>query len=142
MLTRIQAGDAVLYAPAAYVAAPAEVRSLVVNGCGPRGWLRDLVPDTLYGLDVAAACNIHDWMYVAGATIEEKREADRVFLNNLLRLVNAAGGFWLLRQLRRRRARTYYEAVEHFGGPFFWDGKNPADHLITAAAAAIHGGSA
>ncbi len=132
---RQRVGQALLFAPASYVEAAPEVRRIAVNGCGPGGWLADLVPDTLYGLDVAPACNIHDWMYAAGQTIEDKAEADRVFLNNLLRLIDAAGGWWVLRWLRRRRARTYYEAVRLFGGPAFWTGKNPGTHLITAASA-------
>lgn len=131
------ADKAMLYAPTAYVKAGDGVRRIVVNGCGPAGWKGQLIPDTAYGLDISAACNIHDWMYLAGSTLAEKEEADRVFLNNLLRLIEAAGGPWLLRRLRRRRARLYYEAVRLFGGPAFWSGKNPDSHLITAAAAAI-----
>ncbi|OHD24621.1 MAG: hypothetical protein A2Y38_16740 [Spirochaetes bacterium GWB1_59_5] len=131
------AGHAELFAPASYVTAGRQTRGLVVNGCGPEGWKGALVPETMYGLDVAPACNIHDWMYVAGQTLADKEEADRVFLNNLLRLIVAADGPAWLRWLRRRRARTYYEAVSHFGGPAFWSGKNPDTQLITAAAAAI-----
>ena len=126
----------VLYAPPSYIAARPEVRRLVVNGCGPAGWKGELVPNTLYGLNVAPACDIHDWMYVAGETIADKHEADRVFLNNLLRLIEAAGGPGWLRWLRRRRARIYYEAVRLFGGPAFWQQKNPPERLITAADAA------
>ena len=133
----VKAAHALLFAPAAYVAAPADVRRLVVNGCGTGGWKGALVPDTIYGLDVAPACNIHDWMYQAGSGIADKDEADRTLLNNLLRLIDAAGGPWWLRRLRRRRALVYYEAVRLFGGPAFWSGKNPPDTLIHAAAAAI-----
>lgn len=136
MLKPLAAGAALLYAPAAYVNAATVVRRLVVNGCGTGGWKGALVPETIYGLDVTAACNIHDWMYVAGETIADKEEADRTFLNNLLRMVDASGGPWLLRRLRRRRARIYYEAVKIFGGPAFWHNKNPQGTMITAAMAA------
>jgi hypothetical protein len=128
-----------LYAPQSYIDASPEVRAQVVNGCGTEGWKGELVPETMYGLDVSPACNIHDWMYVTGATLADKEEADRVFLNNLLRLIEAAGGCTVLRWLRRRRARTYYEAVQHFGGPAFWAGKNQACNLIPAAVAGIRG---
>lgn len=128
-----------LYAPPSYVSADAEVRARVVNGCGTEGWKGELVPETLWGLNVSAACDIHDWMYVAGETLADKEEADRVFLNNLLRLIDTAGGWWLLKKLRRQRARTYYEAVHLFGGPAFWDGKNPDTHLLTAAEATARG---
>jgi len=72
-------------------------------------------------------------MYVAGETVTDKNEADDVFRNNLLRLVSAAGGPWWLRWLRRRRVMVYFAAVRHFGGPWFWNGKNPIDHKYTTA---------
>jgi len=124
-----------LYAPPGYVAASAEVRALVSNGCGPGGWKVDLVPDRIYGLNIRPACDIHDWMYAIGETVTDKAEADRVFLNNMLRLVAAAGGPWLLGRLRRQRCRTYYEAVQHFGGPAFWEGKNDPTNIVEVVCA-------
>jgi len=133
-----------LYAPASYIAAPPETRLQVVNGCGPGGWKVDLVPDRMWGLDVSPACDIHDWMYVVGLTLADKEEADRVFLNNLLRLIDSAPGWhnqlWLLKRLRRNRARFYYEAVQHFGGPAFWSGKNQQTNLVPASSAAAGAG--
>lgn len=123
--------DVALFAPAAYISAPEAVRHLVTNGCGPGGWKIDLVPDTIYGLDVAPACDIHDWMYAAGQNLADKDEADRVLLNNLLRLITAAGGPAWLRWLRRRRAQKYYLAVATFGGPAFWDNKNDQSEVLT-----------
>lgn len=123
--------NATLYAPPAYITATETVREMVTNGCGPGGWKVDLVPDTIYGLDVAPACNIHDWMYMAGQTIADKEEADRVMLNNLLRLIEATDCPSWLRWLRRRRAHSYYLAVHQFGGPAFWSGKNQQSELLT-----------
>lgn len=123
--------NATLYAPPAFVTAPASVRKLVANGCGPGGWKVDLVPDTIYGLDVAPACDIHDWMYAAGAIEADREEADRVLINNLLRLIAAAAGPGWLQWLRRRRAHTYYNAVRIFGGPAFWNSKNKDCELFT-----------
>lgn len=121
-----------LYAPESYIAASPEVRAQVINGCGPGGWKVDLVPDTVYGLSIKEACNIHDWMYAVGTTLEDKKEADRVFLNNCLRLVNEQNSFWgkLLRTPRRARVYNYYLAVKAFGGPAFWSGKNRPENLI------------
>jgi hypothetical protein len=119
-----------LYAPPNYVVASPAVRALIANGCGPGGWKLDLVPDHIWFLDISEACNIHDWMYTFGNTLADKDEADRVLLNNCLRLVDAAGGCWLLRCLRRHRVRIYFEAVHIFGGPAFWACKNPQTHLI------------
>lgn len=113
---------AFLFAPPAYWRLPESERR---GRCGPgRGVLEKIVPDTIYGLRVSAACDIHDKMYMWGATISDKDEADRVFLNNLIRLIEAAGGWRFLVRLRLRRARIYYEAVSHFGGPAFWNTKN------------------
>ena len=128
-----------LYAPEIYMTLSPEDRARIVNGCGPGGWKVDLVPDTIYGLDVSAACDIHDFMYTVGTDLQDKEEADRVLLNNILRLIEAGSGCWLMRRLRRNRARIYYEAVEHFGGPAFWSGKNPTINLVAADCAGIRG---
>ena len=93
------------------------------GGCGPGGVGDWLVPDTVWGLNIRPACVIHDWMYAFGETLEDKMRADRVFLNNMVRIVihNTKNG--ILLKLRLRRTRTYYEAVKRFGGPAFWDEK-------------------
>lgn len=115
-----------LFAPASYWQATQEEHDLVCNGCGAKGlggMLGFLVPDTFYGLSITRACNIHDWMYTEGKGIEDKDKADRAFLNNLLRIIEAES-CWLLKPLRRYRAMTYYGSVRDFGGPAFWAGKN------------------
>lgn len=98
------------------------------NGCGQRGWKGKLVPDRMYGLDISEACQLHDCMYLVGKIIEDKNEADRVFLNNLIRIIMVrTSKNWIVQntllRLRLRRATVYYYAVKHFGGPSFWDGK-------------------
>lgn len=115
---------AVLFAPESYVLSSPKVKE-VINGCGPQGWKGCLVPDTIWGLSISEACNIHDWMYHCGETIADKEEADRVFLNNCLRLIEARGGIWFIKRMRMNRAYAYYLAVKQFGGPFFWEEKNP-----------------
>lgn len=92
------------------------------NGCGS-GWSARIIPNTIYGVSILEACRRHDYMYGVGKTIEDKEEADRVFLNNMLRLVEAKKGWWFPHSLARRRALKYYEAVLNFGGPAFWEGK-------------------
>jgi len=124
---------ATLYAPADYLNASEAVRHQIVNGCGPGGWKIDLVPDTIWGLSIHAACDIHDWQYTLGTTINDKLEADRILLNNIIRLIDAAGGCWLLRKLRRLAALRYYNAVVIFGGPAFWSGKNDQQNLLTVS---------
>lgn len=112
-----------LWSPQTYKDASPKERSRVCNGCGPQSWKRDIVPDTVWGLSIARACDIHDWQYEEGATLEDKDKADRVFLNNMLRIVESESRFRFLRLLRRRRCYKYYLAVSRFGGPAFWGDK-------------------
>lgn len=114
-----------LFNPEGYIDCPPIERNKICNGCGAANSKFDFVPDSIYGLKISEACNRHDWMYHFGKTIEDKEQADRVFLNNLLRLIEAQTGTLnrLLKPLRRRRALKYYEAVVAFGGPAFWSGK-------------------
>jgi len=123
-----------LYAPPGYVNAPPEIKR-ALNGCGTAGWKNYLVPDTILGLCVTPACNIHDWMYTVGDTLNDKQEADRVFLNNMVRLIENAGGWWILKRMRLNRAFLYYQAVKNFGGAAFWDGKNSESNLVLQEAA-------
>jgi len=132
---------AIIYAPEDWVTTPLEERKKMVNGCGPGGWLSELVPESMYGIDVTPACNVHDFMYLKGQTIQDKEEADRVFLNNMLRIINHESKCFILRWLRRRRALKYYLAVKHFGGPFFWEGKNADVNHIWATPKPKHQGA-
>lgn len=114
-----------LYAPEEYWSLSDAAKSEICNGCGPKTF-NCLIPDSMYGLRVTEACNIHDFMYLIGRTEADREEADRVFLNNLLRIIEASGGWGVIKFLRRQRALKYYRAVRWFGGPFYWSGKNQA----------------
>jgi len=111
-----------LYSPDTYKNASRCDKKATCNGCGSKGFGGWVVPDTLWGLDIEEVCNIHDWMYSEGKTIEDKDKADRVMLNNMIRLIEK-GTRWL-RRVRRMRAKSYYKAVKYFGGSAFWDDKN------------------
>lgn len=112
-----------LWTPPSFRKASTKEKLRVCNGCGPAGWKFDLIPDKVYGLSIAEACDIHDWMYHKGQSIEDKDKADRVFLNNMVRIVLGKSRFKFMRVLRRRRCYSYYLAVSKFGGPAFWNGK-------------------
>jgi hypothetical protein len=114
-----------LSSPQSYKDAAPELKALICNGAGPRrfGWL---VPDTVYGLSIAEAANIHDWMYWEGKTKEDKEEADFQFLSNMLVIIEDQGTKvpiigWILKVLRRYRASAYYGAVRDFGDSAFSD---------------------
>ena len=114
----------VLYAPASCLNANANALLDICNGCGASGsaWRP---PERIYGTLIVYACHIHDWMYSFGVVIEDKEEADRTMLNNMLRLIDRDGIKWYKPTfLQRRRALKYYEAVKYLGGPAYWAGKN------------------
>ena len=118
-----------LYAPPEYWAASRPLIDDITGGCGPGGFGDMLVPDTAWLLSIRAACEIHDWMVHFGKTLADKEEADRVFRNNMVRIIKAKTKWKFLRKLRLRRAQTYYYFVDKFGGPAFWKGKNKPEYL-------------
>jgi len=113
-----------LFAPESYYTDPRVPD--IANGCGPGTGLGDwVIPDHIWGLSIVEACKIHDWMYFIGKTESDKEESDRVFLNNMLRIIDEYCGWSrFLNWFRRYRAVTYYNAVRDLGGPWFWNDKN------------------
>ena len=112
-----------LFAPAEYWRLPESERAKL--RCGPgRGVLEKLVPETVYLLTITPACAIHDFMYKIGETDQDKVDADDVFLNNMIRIIEANTTNKQILCLRLRRVRIYYMAVKFFGGPAFWKDKN------------------
>lgn len=117
-----------LFAPPIYWKLTPEQRAFLTNGCGTRR-IGFLIPDTAWGVSIKEACNIHDFMYRDGKTIEDKESADRTFLNNMLRIIDGESRCELIKVLRRYRAMSYYSAVRDFGGPAFWSGKNKPEEM-------------
>ena len=106
------------FVPDAYRALPPEDLAKIVNGCGPKGWRVDLVPDSLMGLCVTSECNLHDWMYSQGGSEAERQFADVVLYVTVAFKVLMEGGH--LVPLRMAGAAIFYKAVrecgaEHFG---------------------------
>jgi hypothetical protein len=126
---KVEKGVFELWAPAEYWALTAEQHADICNGCGPAAGLGFLVPDTMWGLCVTDVCDVHDYMYHVGETVEDKAQADRVMLNNAIRKISYYTSNRWLKMLRLRRARTYYAFVSNYGGPAFWAGKNNPDNL-------------
>ena len=82
------------------------------GGCGP-GKLGDwFVPDYIWGESIILACRIHDWMYHIGINVMDKQIADKVFLWNMVVLIDNGE---ILDSARLRRVMSYYQAVS-FGG--------------------------
>ena len=109
-----------LCAPTSYWQASQEEIEEHTGGCGP-GKLGDwFIPDTMLGESVHLACEIHDWCYHAGQTLQDKFTADLLFLVNMVILVNDGD---MLDAVRLRRVMTYYECVAFGGEEAFKKGK-------------------
>lgn len=100
-----------LYAPQDYRNATHEQRLKVINGCGPDGFVNRLIPNSICGVDVTEAYNIHDWMVVKAVNSKDRFHADNVFKENLRKLINWNKGPLALRLLRQGIAKIYYWAV-------------------------------
>lgn len=125
-----------LWAPEAYWGLPDHVKN--AYRCGPgRGILEKLIPDVwrfgwplVRPLVITPACAVHDYMYAEGPDSEDHRYlADRVFKNNMIRLVECARTCWPVTRVRLRKCNIYYGAVRTFGGPAFWASRNPASEV-------------
>jgi len=97
----------------------------ISNGCGTDGWKGKIVPETMYGLNISIACDIHDFDYYFGMDWADKTEADNRFLDNLCRIIKHESKWWncWLNPLRRIRAKEYHLAVKYFGSNAFIAGK-------------------
>ena len=107
-----------LLCPEEYLTATVIQIAELTNGCGPKGWL-DMVPDTIYGMNIADACNIHDWMYEFGETEMDRQFSDNTFQANIEHLIALRGGNKFIMWLRGIRANTYYKMVRKFGADAF-----------------------
>jgi hypothetical protein len=91
------------------------------NGCGPKGFVGKLIPDSLLGLSVHEACNLHDERYFKGGDEEDRRKADKKFLQDMLLAIDKRQGIFLAKKIRTLGAYFYYFGVRVFGKFFFKD---------------------
>jgi hypothetical protein len=108
-----------IIAPLSYWLASGKEKKRLCNGCGPSGWKGKIVPDRIYGCCVTPACNAHDWMYQEGGLEPDKEIADKVFFDNMVSLIVDKSKWRLMKWLRIRRARTYYNGVKLLGESYF-----------------------
>lgn len=109
--------DVSLIYPAWWADYPASMRDAVMNGCGPSGWKARYIPDTIWGVCVSRACDIHDVEYTWGTS---RAAADARLFANICLTLAAHGG--LLMPVRIVRAFVMFSAVRAFGGKFFKGG--------------------
>jgi hypothetical protein len=92
--------------------------------CGAgQGFGDIIVPETLWGLRISAACFIHDWMWNnADCTWEYFHSSNAIFLRNMLEIIETQS-IWMLKPFRRHRASMYFAAVDTVGASVFWKEK-------------------
>jgi len=105
--------DRGLIAPAAYFGLLPERKAAITNGAGPK-WFGWLIPDTIYGLSITEAADIHDYCYWSAMP---RKQADALFRTNMETITNKIGG-WLMYP-RLARVWTYYHMVDKFGRFFY-----------------------
>ncbi|CCK81183.1 MULTISPECIES: hypothetical protein [Desulfobacula] len=110
-----------LAAPRSFWETSKEIRSEVVNGCGPGGLGDFMVPDTVYFVSIKAACMIHDWCFTVFNSEAGFKLSNQIFLDNMQRIVRAETYNKLLMSLRLARVKKYYRAVQDFGRVFYYD---------------------
>jgi len=100
-----------LKAPKEYDLLSEKERKELLNQCGPDGPLNSLVPDHLLGLSVAASCDRHDFMFATAESARDFKQADQVFLENMLTQIEESESSWLLKAARKGMAYLYFAAV-------------------------------
>lgn len=109
-----------------------EEKKDICNGCGAKGaWYNFLIPSGAFDV----ACNIHDYDYFVGNTQDDKRKADRRFINNMNRIVSATKSK-PLRVYRAIKAKGFYTSVKKLGDAAYWkdkvvDKKNSISKKVT-----------
>ena len=95
------------------------------NCCGAgTGFQEKIVPDTMWGLSISAACHIHDFCWeMADAKWSNFHQSNSMFLHNLMAIIRARSNSFT-RMLRNYRAITMFDAVDMVGASHFWDLKH------------------
>jgi hypothetical protein len=99
-----------LYAPNDFFDLPIEMVEDHIGGCGPGDFGDKIVPDSIWGLNIVRACEIHDFCFRVLCDWPQKR-CDVTFRNNIKRLITQGSKRRWLIPLRLIRMWTYYFAV-------------------------------
>lgn len=108
----------------AYKNASKDILKKICNGVGPTGILGWFIPETIWGLNITPAADIHDFDYEVGVTEEDKKIADDNFLTNQFTLIKNGLKWKWLRRARIRRANFYHFTVKVLGVKHFGNKKN------------------
>jgi len=104
-----------MYAPSKFWTLSNVEIGQISNGCGAAGAAIDYVPDTIWGLRISAACDIHDFGYHEGGTKDDKYVDDLFLLINTMQIIKAKTKWKFLKVLRLNRALKYFYMVDFYG---------------------------
>lgn len=107
-------GEGIL-APDSYWRASKEEIRQRSNGCGPPTFLSVFVSNSIWGVDVSKACEIHDYQYSKKMSSSKRKFADYIFKENLFKIIDNDGGGDIEKLLKKGIANIYYYAVRLFG---------------------------
>lgn len=103
-----------LRVPLDYYELKQDDRSEVLNTCGPDGFLNKLVPNSVLGLEITPACQIHDWEFDKARNQKDFEKADKNFKGNLNYLNRKSKDGKLVKFLRRQIFKLYYFIVRQY----------------------------
>jgi hypothetical protein len=90
----------------------------LTNGCGPAR-ATSLVPNSILGVDIKPACDIHDFTYSKPQTVRDREEADFIFAYNMRRLIEQKLRPGFFRSFGFFGVGVYLLAVRLLGGKYF-----------------------
>jgi hypothetical protein len=95
---------------------PSFKMDLIKDCCGAGEGLGNLlVPDSILGLRITAACSIHDdWFENAGNTWEDFHQGNYLLFVNILTIIRELSAQWL-KSIRMHLALIYFDAVDTLG---------------------------
>ena len=120
MKTRVISIDGVeLVAPDGYTTTCNSLNEFT-DCCGPGdGFFERIIPDSILGLRISAACDIHDYCFSHGAnTWADFHQANSIFMKNILSIITSrsmTGLAWL----RVIIASFYFKAVDEIGARIY-----------------------
>ena len=115
-----------LYCPQGYTQLTKEQKKEICNGCGSKeGWLTKII----FGGKFVECCNIHDYMYSIGLSQEDKDIADRVFYNNMNRVIATIDNK-TLKYYYKVKAHIFYKSVKTFGESAFWSSEKVMPDMV------------
>lgn len=100
-----------------------------INGVGGEGsWINCLIPKSISDISIVGPALLHDYRFYIGETLDDFLEANRLFLNDILTVLDSKGMGELrsMGDIKNSHAKAwkFYRAVDIYGMRFFRTVKN------------------